>query len=38
MMHSNRCKLLPSDIDSALKVFGIEVSYTNYIGLLIFMI
>lgn len=26
MMHSNRCKLLPSDIDNALKVFGIEVS------------
>jgi hypothetical protein len=26
MVHSNRCKLLPSDIDNALKVFGIEVS------------
>jgi len=34
MMHSNRCKLLPSDIDNALKVFGIEVSYTNFINLL----
>lgn len=33
MMHSNRCKLLPSDIDNALKVLGIEVSYTNYISL-----
>ncbi|XP_025191478.1 transcription initiation factor TFIID subunit 6 [Melanaphis sacchari] len=27
MMHSNRCKLLPSDIDNALKVFGIEPIY-----------
>lgn len=26
MMHSKRCKLLPSDIDNSLKVFGIEVS------------
>ncbi|XP_050433272.1 transcription initiation factor TFIID subunit 6 isoform X1 [Adelges cooleyi] len=27
MMHSNRCKLMPSDIDSALKVLGIEPIY-----------
>lgn len=31
MMHSNRCKLLSSDIDNALKVFGIEVSNKNYL-------
>ncbi|XP_050548256.1 transcription initiation factor TFIID subunit 6-like [Daktulosphaira vitifoliae] len=27
MMHSNRCKLLPTDIDNALKVLGIEPIY-----------
>lgn len=38
MMHSKRCKLLPSDIDNALKVFGIEVSNIQIVNIIIIVI